>query len=312
MKLDPQAQAVIDKAVASGLPRPTSLEPVQARLAYRTIRKPTQPPAREMALVRDLDVASPAGRLSLREYRPLGTDAHAVLPALVYFHGGGWVIGDLETHDVLCRDLSDLSGAAVFAVDYRLAPEHRFGAAVDDALAATSYLAAHAQDLAVDASRLVVGGDSAGGNLAAVVALSLRASAVKLAGQLLIYPVTDQRANTESYQTMGSGYTLTAADMAWFRNHYLDEADYADWRASPLLAKDFKGLPPALVLTAGYDPLHDEGRLYADALAAAGNRVSYIDFSRQLHGFIGMGAVIDEASVAVRLCADWLRQHVAI
>ena len=309
--LDPQAQAVLDRALAAGLPRPTSLPPAQAREVYRNSRAPTQPAPRPLPLVRDFDIESPAGPLGLRMYRPSGCVPDDVLPALVYFHGGGWVIGDLQTHDVLCRDLCDLSKLTVFSVDYRLAPEHRFGAAVDDALAATRHLLSQASALCIDAQRLVVGGDSAGGNLAAVVALALRAERLKPCGQLLIYPVTLQHASTASYQSMASGYTLSASDMAWFRKHYLDEAQYGDWRASPLLARDFGGLPPALVLTAGYDPLHDEGRLYADAMAAAGTAVSYVDFSRQMHGFIGMGGVIEEANVAVRWCAQWLSQRCA-
>lgn len=304
--LDPQAQAVLDRALASGLPRPTSLPPVQAREQYRTSRAPTQPARRVLPLVRDFDIATDAGALRLRMYRPSRRALHEVLPALVYFHGGGWVIGDLDTHDVLCRDLCDLSNLAVLSVDYRLSPEHRFGAAVDDALAATRHVLTRASELAIDARRVVVGGDSAGGNLAAVVALTLRGEAVKPCGQLLIYPVTHQQPSTASYETMASGYTLSAADMAWFRSHYLDEAQYSDWRASPLLAPKLNGLPAALVLTAGYDPLHDEGRLYADALAAAGNVVTYLDFPRQMHGFIGMGGAIDEANVALSWCAQWL------
>ena len=312
-RLDPQAQAVLERARQSGLPRPTSLPPPQARQLYRDTRLPTQPAPRALALRRDFDIPGPGGgALPLREYRPAGSAAAEALPALVFFHGGGWVIGDRDTHDVLCRDLCDQASCAVFSVDYRLAPEHRFPAAVDDAVAATRWLARQAAALAINPARIAVGGDSAGGNLAAVVALALRGAAdVSLAGQLLIYPVTDQRAGEASYQSCASGYTLTADDMGWFRGHYLDAAQHGDWRASPLLAPDHAGLPPTLVLTAGFDPLHDEGRQYADTLAAAGNAVQYVDFARQMHGFIGMGGVIDEANTAVRLCADWLRQRLA-
>lgn len=309
-RLDPQAQAVLDRARATGAPRPTSLPPVQARQAYKGSRLPTQPKPRALSVWRELELPNAGGQLPVREYRPAGCAADHVLPALVFFHGGGWVIGDRDTHDVLCRDLCDLAGYAVFSVDYRLAPEHRFPAAVEDAETATRWVAERAAELAIDPARIVVGGDSAGGNLAAVIALSLRGQAgPALAGQLLIYPVTDQHAATDSCRILANGYTLTAADMVWFRNHYLDQDQYGDWRASPLLAPDLTRLPPALVLTAGYDPLHDEGRLYADALAEAGNAVQYLDFARQMHGFIGMGGVIDEANTAVRLCADWLRQR---
>lgn len=309
-RLDPQAQAVLDRGRASGAPRPTSLPPVQARQAYRDSRLPTQPRPRTLAVHRDLEIPGPGGPLPLREYRPSGSTADEALPALVFFHGGGWVIGDRDTHDVLCRDLCDLARCAVFSVDYRLAPEHRFPAAVDDAVAATRWVSAHAARLAVDPARIAVGGDSAGGNLAAVTALTLRGEpGVALVGQLLVYPVTDQRAGSGSYRACADGYALTADDMTWFRDHYLDPAHYGDWRASPLLAPDLTGLPPALVLTAGFDPLCDEGRLYADALSAAGNAAQYVCFERQMHAFIGMGGVIEEANTAVRLCADWLRQR---
>jgi acetyl esterase len=253
----------------------------------------------------------PAGPVPVRAYRPLGSSPTQVLPALVFFHGGGWVIGDRDTHDVLCRDLCHLAGCAVFSVDYRLAPEHRFPAAFDDAVAVTQWLAQQAPALGVDAERLAVGGDSAGGNLAAGAALALRGALdVRLAAQLLIYPVTDLRCASASYQTCGQGYVLSAGDMAYFRGHYIaQDTQHADWRASPLLADDHADLPPALVLTAGFDPLRDEGRQYADRLSAAGNAVQYVCFERQMHGFIGMGGVIDEANTAVRWCADWLRRQ---
>ena len=309
--LDPQAQALLTQARLNGV-RPLSTQPpVQARQTYRESRLPTQPAARPLGVRRDFDVPGPAGAVPVREYRPLGSSETAALPALVFFHGGGWVIGDRDTHDVLCRDLCHLAGCAVFSVDYRLGPEHRFPAAFDDAVAATQWLARHALELAIDATRIAVGGDSAGGNLAAGVALALREAAdVRLAGQLLVYPVTDLRCATASYQSCGEGYVLSAADMAYFRDHYIAQpAHYTDWRASPLLADDHSNLPSALVLTAGFDPLRDEGRLYADRLSAAGNAVQYVCFERQMHGFIGMGGVIDEANTAVRLCADWLRHQ---
>lgn len=309
-QLDVQAQAVLDRFRAQNLPRPTSLPPVQARQAYRSSRAPTQPKLTAATICRDLQIPAPHGALGLRAYRPSGSQATKVLPALIYFHGGGWVIGDLDTHDVLCRNLCEQAACAVFSVDYRLAPEHPFPAAVDDAVCATRWLISQADSLFIDAGKVAVGGDSAGGNLAAVVALAMRADpGPGLAAQLLIYPVTDIRAQTPSCQAMREGYSLSLQDMHWFRGHYLQTSQYAQWRASPLLATDLRGLPSALVLTAGYDPLHDEGRLYADALSAAGNAVQYVDFARQMHGFIGMGGVIDEANTAVTLCATWLRSR---
>jgi acetyl esterase len=231
----------------------------------------------------------------------------------VYYHGGGWVIGDLETHDVLCRQLASLAGCAVVAVDYRLAPEHRFPAAVEDCRAAARWVRDNAAALAVDPARLAVGGDSAGGNLAAVVALDARDRGdPAIAFQLLIYPATDQTWSFPSYQANGQGYLLTQDSMRYYRNHYLPQrADDQDWRASPLFHPDHARLPPALVLTAGYDPLVDEGRAYAQKLLAAGSRCTYVCFDHQLHGFITMGKVLEEANAAVRLCAAELRAALA-
>ena len=195
-----------------------------------------------------------------------------MLPGLVFFHGGGWVIGDLDSHDDLCRDLAAQAGCAVLSVDYRLAPEHRFPAAADDAIAATNWVAANAAPLGIDPKRLAVGGDSAGGNLAAVAALAARDAGRPLAAQLLIYPVTDMsRFEGESYATCGEGYGLTAGAMVWFRDHYLTDANAArDWRVSPLLASDLGRSPPALVVTAEFDVLRSEGEAYAKRLAEAG------------------------------------------
>ena len=197
----------------------------------------------------------------MRLYRPLGSKAGAVLPALVYYHGGGWTIGDLDTHDTLCRELANQSGCAVVAVDYRMGPEHRFPAAVDDVLAATRWVRKEAAALGVDPSRLAVGGDSAGGNLATVVAIAARdAGDLPIAFQLLIYPGTDMRRGHASHTTNGKGYLLESDTITYFHDHYIDDAAQdLDWRASPLLHKDLSKLPPALVITAGFDPLRDEG-----------------------------------------------------
>jgi acetyl esterase len=195
-------------------------------------------------------------------------------------------------------------------VDYRLGPEQRFPAAVDDCVAATRWVRAQADALALDASRLAVGGDSAGGNLAAVVCLVLREGGEPLpAFQLLIYPATDMRAVAPSHTSNGQGYLLTRDSIAYYRGHYLAEAaQWTDWRASPLLASDHRGLPPALVLTAGFDPLRDEGLQYANALSAAGVPAQYVCFERQIHGFITMGRLLEEANTAVELCAGALRR----
>lgn len=310
--LHPQAQALLRLMEEKGVPPTHTLAPDQARAYYRDRRTFTQPDAPE-TIVRDLEARGPAGPIPLRSYRPAAASPDAVLPVLVYYHGGGWVIGDLDTHDVLCRQLSNLAGCAVVAVDYRLAPEHRFPAAVDDALAATRWVRANAAALKVDPGRIAVGGDSAGGNLAAVVALAARdAGDLPLVYQLLIYPATDQRRGAPSHTTNGQGYLLTRESMDYYHDHYLpDAAQDLDWRASPLLHTDHSGLPPALVLTAGYDPLRDEGMQYADKLSAAGSNATLVCFEREVHGFILMGRVLSEADAAVRLCATQLKNAFA-
>jgi acetyl esterase len=250
------------------------------------------------------------GQIPLRLYRPAGVSDATPLPVYVYFHGGGWVIGDLESHDVLCRQLTAESGACVIAVDYRLAPEHKFPAAADDAWAATRWIVGHAAELGVDAGRLAVGGDSAGGNLAAVVALMSRdAGGPAIALQVLIYPVTDVGSESQSYADFADGYMLTRDSMRWFTAHYLGRKEEAnDWRVSPLRAPSLAGLPPALILTAGFDPLRDEGAAYATRLREAGVTVDYVSFGGMIHGFVGMGRVLDSALRAVSLIGAALRQ----
>lgn len=266
-----------------------------ARRLYRERCARVMPKAPE-ALTRLL--VTPGG-VAIRAYRPPGS-AQETLPALVFFHGGGWSIGDLDTHDVLCRELALGARCAVFSVEYRLAPESPFPAAVDDCRAATEFVLSQKEALSIDASRVAVGGDSAGGNLAAVVAIALKD---RLAFQLLVYPATDQRMNTESLKRNGEGYLLTRAMMNVFRGNYLPrEQDRLDWRSSPLLATSLAGVPPAFVLTAGFDPLLDEGRAYAERLAREGVEVSYRNYEDMIHGFIVMGGVLDTARVAVADC----------
>jgi acetyl esterase len=308
--LDPQARALLDLLVERGVPPTHTLAPAEARRFYRERRFFTQPDPPAVAATRDLLADGPHAPIALRVYRPLGAPAERLLPVLVYFHGGGWTIGDLDTHDVLCRQLANAGGCAVVAVDYRVGPEHRFPAAVDDAVAAARWVREHAAALNVDPQRLAVGGDSAGGNLAAVVCIALRDAAEPLpAFQLLIYPATDMRAVAPSHGHHAQGYLLTADTIAYFRGHYVaDASQWTDWRASPLLADDLGRLPPALVLTAGFDPLRDEGRQYADALSGAGTPAQVLCFERQIHGFVTMGRVIDEANLAVDLCGAALRR----
>ncbi len=309
--LHPHAKALLDFMVERGIPPTHTLTPAEARSFYRERRAVTQPDPPDIAETRDLSAPGPHGPIPLRLYHAqAAAQRKTAPPVLLYFHGGGWVIGDLDTHDTLCRQLAIASGAAVVAVDYRMGPEHRFPAAVDDCIAATRWVHEHAAELGVDATRLAVGGDSAGGNLAAVVAIAARdAGDLPIAFQLLIYPATDQRRGWPSHTTNAQGYLLTAETMDYFHDHYLpDKAMDLDWRASPLLHEDLSKLPPALVLTAGYDPLRDEALQYSQRLTQAGNRATHILFERQIHGFITMGRVIDEANDAVALCASALQR----
>jgi acetyl esterase len=301
MSVHPQVQALLERVARSPLPPYHSVSPFVARRIYRDTRAALAPKAPELPEVRLLAFPDYA----MRVYRPVRGET---LPALVYFHGGGWTIGDLDTHDVLCRSLALGARCAVFSVDYRLAPEQPFPAAVEDCLAATRYIAEHAAELKV--RDIAVGGDSAGGNLAATVALTARdAGGPRLAFQLLIYPATDQRCATPSHERNAQGYLLTRDAIQYFRRAYLpNEKDWSDWRASPLLAKSHANLPPALVITAGYDPLLDEGRAYAERLRAAGVEVDYRDYADMVHGFVLFGGVLDSANAALAECCAALRR----
>jgi acetyl esterase len=307
--LDPQAKSYLDLLSSLGAPPMHALQPTQARVAYKKARAVAQPEPPQVARVEALQATGPAGAIPLRSYRPMGSAEGESLPVLVFFHGGGWTIGDLDTHDVACREICNRAHCAVIAVDYRLAPEHRFPAAVDDAIAATRWVASNARALSLDGARIAVGGDSAGGNLAAVTALALRDSGgPALVLQLLIYPATDFRANSPSHAQNGSGYLLTREAIDYFTNNYLNGAhDVSNWRASPALAQSFSGLPRAFVLTAEYDPLRDEGAQYAQSLREAGVPVEYVSFPGQIHGFITMSKVIDAAALAFDRCAGALK-----
>jgi acetyl esterase len=308
--LDPEARHVLELVIRAGRPPYHQLTPKEARQMFRETRPASTPDPPAVGLVRDLTADGPLGAIPLRLYRPAGVAAATRLPVLVYFHGGGWVIGDLDTHDVLCRQLTAEAGVSVVSVDYRLAPEQKFPAAVDDAWAATRWVAAHAAELAVDAERLAVGGDSAGGNLAAVVALLARdAGGPAIRVQALLYPVTDTNTETASYRDFAEGFLLTRDSMRWFFDHYVrSEADAADWRLSPLRAPSLAGLPPAVVVTAGFDPLHDEGEAYAARLRASGVRVDAVCYGGMVHGFVPMGRLIQTGNHAVSLVANCLRR----
>jgi len=262
--------------------------------------------------VEDRSLSGPGGELAVRCYRPL--EADGALGGLVYFHGGGFVMGNLDGHDGVCRQLAVESGAAVVSVDYRLAPEAKFPSAPDDCLAATRWVHENAASLGIDPSRVAVGGDSAGATLAAVTALAARdAGDLPLVFQLLVYPVTDWRTmDSPSYSENAEGYFLTRLGCQWFREQYArDEADWSDPRFSPLLEKDLSRLPSALVITAEHDPLRDDGQAYAEALRAAGGAVTYSRYDGTIHGFFSLYAFLDVGRAAVGEAARALREAFA-
>jgi acetyl esterase len=308
--LDPDAAAVFTAFQEAGRPPYETVSPAEARELYLKGRVITNPEPPALDSVRPLTIPSPAGTIPARLYTPKRLrKANDLAPCLVFFHGGGWVIGDLDSHDVVCRKLADEGQLIVISVDYRLAPEHKFPAAVDDAVTATRWIADNARQLGVDASRLTVGGDSAGGNLAAVVAIAARdGNGPAIAGQVLIYPATDFAMTHASHSEPETSLLLTHSVIKWFRDHYLNgAADVSDWRASPARANTLIGLPPAYVLTAGADPLRDEGDEYARRLKEAGVAVTYRTFPGQFHGFFTMGKLLQQANVAASEIGAWLK-----
>ena len=305
MPVHPQIQQVIDALAASEFRPIHEQTPAQVRTQYKRMIEARGVEPAPVGTVEDRSIPDPAGGIPVRICRP-AIDSTA-LPGLVYYHGGGHVMGDIDTHDSVARNLCNGAGCVVVSVDYRLAPEHKFPAAADEAFAALQWCATHAPELGIDPGRIAVGGDSAGGNLAAVAALMARdvgGPAIRL--QVLVYPVTDYTCDTGSYHTYARGYGALEADsMRWFRDHYLrDETDRHDWRAAPLHAGDLSDLPPALVLTAQCDVLHDEGKAYAQRLREAGADVEYVDCEGMIHGFFTMTPMIDGAVRAQALVCD--------
>ena len=307
MSLHPQCQALVDAAAGAASPFATN-EPRLARLAYDAgtlLYRHATPP---LSSVANLVCAGPGGNLRLRVYRPKGAGTPA--PVLVYFHGGGWVVGNLESHDHLCRYVAAKSDVVVVAVDYRLAPEHKFPAAYEDCLAATRWIAANAAELGLDAKRIAVGGDSAGGSLAAVTALAVRDEGwPMLRLQLLIYPSTNFTADTPSMRDNGTGYLLTRAAMEQFVDWYLpSRIARTDPRASPQLAPEHSGVAAAFIQTAEFDPLRDEAEIYADTLQRAGVASERKRYAGMVHGFMRMGGRVDGALEALDDAAGALRR----
>ena len=304
MPLDPQARQMIDRTNALNLPPTREMTPAQARDSVR--QRSAALPREEVASVRDHQVPVQGGTITVRVFTPQGATPK---PALVYFHGGGWVTGDIDTHEGICRTLANAAGCVVASVDYRCAPEHKFPTAAEDAFAATRWVVEHARELGVDARRVAVQGDSAGGNLAAAVALMARdRGGPALSFQVLVYPVTDCDFTRASCVENAEGYLLTTDSMRYYWDCYAPGEDRTNPYASPLRAKSFAGLPPALVITAEYDPLRDEGEAYARALATAGVPVAHTQYPGMIHAFYRFTNVLDAARAAVAETVAALRK----
>ena len=310
MSIDPEARAYLVATAALGQPTLAELGAVAARRAA-VERAPLLGGAPEMVdRVENRTLPRPAGQIPIRVYAP-AANASSPLPVLAFFHGGGWVTGDLDTHDSACRGLANRGRCLVVAVDFRCAPEHRFPAALEDCWAAVEWLARKGAELGADPARLAVGGDSAGGNLAASVALRARTrGGPLLAAQLLIYPVLDFDLETASYRDNATGYGLTRDSMRWYWEQYLGEqASEVSAEAAPLRASDHSGLPPALVITCELDPLLDEGIAYARKLAAAGVPVEHVTERGMIHGYFRMAGVIARARKSWDDCGRFLRRE---
>jgi acetyl esterase/lipase len=305
MPLDPAARAMMDQMKAAGMPEIDSLPPVQLREVTAQMFRATGGTPEPVDQVENRTIPGSASEIPVRIYKPAGAGPH---PILVFFHGGGFVIGDLDSHDAACRALTNQAGCLTVAIDYRLAPEHKFPAAVDDCYAAAKWVSEHARELGGDPARLAVGGDSAGGNLSAVVAILARdRGGPKIAFQLLVYPATDMACNTYSHKTF-TDYFLTDRSIRYFLGHYLrGEGDRKDPAASPALASNHKNLPPALVITAEFDPLRDEGEAYGELLRKAGVPVTVTRYDGMIHGFFTMGQVLAQGREAISQAAGALR-----
>ena len=305
MALDPQARALLDQMEASGTAPLSQQTPAEARAGFALLASLGGPPE-EAVPTQDRTVPGVDGNdIPVRIYRP---QSDQPLPVVVYFHGGGFVIGDIATHDTTCHRLAAGVPAVIVSVDYRLAPEHPFPAAVDDCEAATKWVSAHASEIGGDSSRLAVAGDSAGGNLSAVIARRARdAGGPPIAFQLLVYPATDMTRSMPSHTENGSGYLLDADAINWFMENYMGDADLRQPDASPLFVDDLSGLPPAFVLTAEFDPLRDEGEAYADRLREAGVQVAASRYDGMIHGFYGLDSMFDSATKATSETVTALR-----
>jgi acetyl esterase len=307
MPLSPEARSLLDMAYRVGAPKFHELSPAQARHSFHKLQFAFRPEAPAVASTSEVPIPRPDGSALLsRLYRPLSSVPQDVLPLLIYFHGGGWCVGDVASYDVLCRQLANMSGCAVLSVDYRLAPEHPFPAALDDAALAFDWAVAQAGLLGIDAGRIALGGDSAGGNLSIVTALSLRGAAFEPCFLLLIYPSTEIRSERPSRQAYGEGYFLDFGTLQWFFERYLPEGNTEDWRVSPMRADLLAGLPPALLIAAEFDPLVDDCAAFACRLREEGGEVEYLQVDGMVHGFITLGKLFPQAEEALQAAATAL------
>lgn len=306
MALDPQVKIILEEAAALGLPPYNELSPAEARKKMIDLSPPVDPRLKAVK-VENREIPGPAGKIPIRLYYPA---KNSPLPVLIFFHGGGWVIGNLDTHDAICHALAKTSGCIVAAIEYRLAPEHQYPAAVEDAYAATVWISENAAAINADAKRIAVGGESAGGTLATVIALIARdRGGPQICLQILVYPVTNYAFNTQSYISNAEGFMVTREMMKWFWDQYLESREVADHPyVSPLRAADLCNLPPALVITAAYDPLCDEGEAYAAKLQQAGVEVKYIRYEGMIHGFFRMTSRLDKAKEALDEVAKALKE----
>jgi len=312
MALDPKVQEMVDNFNRLKIPpihriHPKMIRIIEARMARKQVTEPTP-----LHQVQKEKIKLPGRKLKLRVYTPTAVEPGTLQPVIVFYHGGGWVIGSLDSHDELCRRLALESNCCVIAVDYRLAPEHPFPAAMQDAYDAFNYIAEHAHDWQIDTSRLAIAGDSAGGNLATVVCLAAKDNGTTMpAAQLLFYPSTGKGEGTLSYEENGQGYILTAEMMSWFEKSYFKgEENAKEPYASPLLATDLSGMPPAMIITAQYDPLRDQGAQYAERLKESGNQVHYECYSGMIHGFasqLHLDRSIEAIRKAGQQIGEWLR-----
>jgi acetyl esterase len=314
--IDPRAATLLAAAYRVGAPRMSDMSVEQARHAFNKLVAVYGAPAEPVASVLDVPMPRPqmaGGTLIGRLFRPHCSPAHHRLPVLLWFHGGGWTLGDVESYDPLCRALANASGAAVFSVDYRLAPEHPYPAAVEDASFALDWLAAHGADIGVDPQRIAIGGDSAGGNLSTIAAITARdAGWPHIRFQCLVYPATDMASERPSHAAHGDGFLLDESTVRWFLQCYLPtDLDRSDWRVSPLNAGWLGDLPPTLLVTAGCDPLTDDGIAYADALEAAAVTVDRIHVPGMIHGFLTLGKIFPQAGETIHKIGAALKAALA-